>query len=149
VEFRCQAAPVAEIGAAMAAKGRERHLARKGALAWLGKDLTRRAKSKCEICERSGVPLQPYEVPPEPAEPQPERCVLICEACEQALEHPEKELDPSDWRCLRSSLWSEVPAVQVAVVRLLRRLAPGVDWARELLEETYLDEETQAWADAG
>jgi protein PhnA len=71
---------------------------------------------------------------------------LICQNCEKALENLRLELIDAEWRCLGNTLWSDVPAVQVAVVRLLRRLAPTADWARELLEDAFLDEATQAWA---
>lgn len=128
------------------AKGKEKHEERQAALALLGKDLARRAKSRCEVCEASGVPLGPYEVPPAPRDPEIHRCALICSRCESALENPRLLLDGSEWRCLGNSLWSDVPAVQVAVVRLLRRLAPKEAWARELLEDSLLDEETLAWA---
>lgn len=128
-------------------KGKERHEEHQAALALLGKDLARRARSRCEICEASGVPLRPYEVPPAPREPELERCALICQTCESALENPRLSLADAEWRCLSNTLWSELPAVQVAVVRLLRRLAPQAAWARELLEDSLLDEATLAWAD--
>jgi protein PhnA len=129
------------------AKGKEKHEERQAALELLGKDLARRARSRCEVCEASGVPLRAYEVPPPPAEPEMDRCALICHSCEKALENTRLELKDGEWRCLGNTLWSDVPAVQVAVVRLLRRLAPRTDWARELLEDALLDEETLAWAD--
>jgi len=115
-----------------------------------GRDLARRAKSKCEICESSGVPLTAYEVPPTPAEADIDHCVFACATCQEALEKPQMTLEPNEWRTLGNTIWSEVPAVQVAVLRLLRRIAKdpqGGAWARELLEETYLDEEIEEWAD--
>jgi len=42
-------------------------------------------------------------------------------------------------------MWSEDPALQVVAARTLKRL--DTDWARDLLDQLYLDEETQAWAD--
>lgn len=131
------------------AKGKEKHEERQAALVFLGKDLARRAKSSCEVCEAAGVPLQVYEVPPAPRDPELEHCALICRRCEAALENARLDLDDAEWRCLGNTLWSGVPAVQVAVVRLLRRLAPKADWARELLEDSFLDEETLAWVDRG
>lgn len=129
------------------AKGREKFEERQAALALLGKDLARRARSRCELCETSGVPLRAYEVPPAPPEPAMDRCALVCHNCEDALTNPRLPLADAEWRCLGNTLWSDVPAVQVAVVRLLRRLAPRADWARELLEDALLDEGTLAWAD--
>jgi len=44
-------------------------------------------------------------------------------------------------------MWSQVPAVQVVVWRMLNQLS-AEGWPRDLLEMLYLDEETQAWAEA-
>ena len=46
------------------AKGYDGNQARIEALSLLGKDLARRAKSKCELSGESGVPLKTYEVEP-------------------------------------------------------------------------------------
>jgi protein PhnA len=43
-------------------------------------------------------------------------------------------------------MWSEQPEVQVMAVRMLRRLSEH-DWARDLLDQLYLDPETRIWAD--
>jgi len=42
-------------------------------------------------------------------------------------------------------MWSDDPALQVLAARTLRRL--DTDWARDLADQLYLDDETQAWAD--
>ena len=69
------------------AKGREEHDARTARLQSFGKDLARRAKSKCELCEKAGEKLRIFEVPPEPRDPDRERCLLLCGRCyEQAAE---------------------------------------------------------------
>ncbi|MEP1765645.1 MAG: alkylphosphonate utilization protein [Sulfitobacter sp.] len=53
---------------------------------------------------------------------------------------------PADhFRPLASTMWSEDPALQVFAARTLKRL--DTDWTRDLLDQLYLDEETQAWAD--
>jgi protein PhnA len=130
------------------AKGYEAHQERLRSLALLGKDLARRAKSKCEVCLAVGVPLRPHEVPPAPAEPDLEHVILVCASCAAALDDPAPDLDPNRWRVLAETLWSETPAVQVSVIRLLRHLAKETDWARDTLEEAYLDDSLLAWADA-
>jgi protein PhnA len=43
-------------------------------------------------------------------------------------------------------MWSEHSAVQVLAARMLGRLTDH-DWARDLVDQLYLDDETQAWAD--
>jgi protein PhnA len=115
------------------------------ALRELGKDLARRAKSKCELTGAAGVPLRSYEVPPVADEPDIERTLLVSEACHEVLEHP-KRLKGREWQCLAEVVWSEMPAVQVVAWRMLNHLAKNEDWAREVIEELFLDEEVEEWA---
>jgi protein PhnA len=126
-------------------KGYETHQARVAALQALGKDLARRAKSKCELTGAAGVPLRPYEVPPVADEPDLERTLLLCEACHEVLEQP-KRLAGRTWQGLAEVVWSEMPAVQVVAWRMLQCLAMREDWAREVMEEVFLDPEVEAWA---
>jgi len=128
------------------AKGRELHDARMARLRAFGKDLARGAKSRCELCEASGAKLEIYEVPPEPAEPEMDRCVLLCETCLREVSKPAAFRAGEHWRCLANSVWSERPAVQVLAVRLLRRQAASQAWARETLEDLYLEEAVESWA---
>jgi protein PhnA len=127
------------------AKGYELHQARMMALQGLGKDLARRAKSKCELTGAAGVRLWPYEVPPAGETPELDRTLLLSEECLEMLEHPER-LAGRHWQCLVEAVWSEMPALQVVAWRLLHELAQREDWAREALEEVSLDPETEAWA---
>ena len=110
-----------------------------------GKELARRARSCCELCEKCGVPLRVVEMPPSPREPEIERCLMLCEECESALLEPKQFRSGEHWRCLATTVWSEVPAVQVAAVRLLKRLSVDQDWAREALDGVFLDEELESW----
>ena len=41
-----------------------------------------------------------------------------------------------------------MPAVQVVAWRMLHALAEREDWAREVLDEVFLDPEVEAWAQA-
>ncbi|WP_422449756.1 MULTISPECIES: phnA protein [unclassified Endozoicomonas] len=129
------------------AKGLLKHQERQSALSMLGKDLARRAKSKCELCEASGVPLSIHEVEPVPGEPDHDHCLMLCETCKTQLEQP-KRLEPNHWRCLTKSIWSQIPAVQVVSLRLLRKLSERQDWAIEALEHAYLEPDIEQWADA-
>ncbi|EDY84881.1 PhnA Zinc-Ribbon family [Verrucomicrobiia bacterium DG1235] len=110
----------------------------------LGKDLTRRAGSKCELCESAGVSLRPYEVPPEEEEPRVESCVFICDTCREQLDKP-KRMNVDHWRCACQSVWSEVPVVQVLAARVLDHLGKKEIWAREALADVYFDEEVESW----
>lgn len=106
--------------------------------------LQTRSGSKCELC---GVAeeLAVYEVPPD-SNGSADQCVLLCETCRQQIEDPEK-VDAHHWRCLNDSMWSQIPAVQVLVWRMLKRLSTE-GWPLDLLDMLYLDENTQAWAQA-
>ncbi len=108
------------------------------------KALHARSESKCELCgatESLGV----YEVPPN-SDGSADECALICETCREQIENPEK-VDVHHWRCLNDSMWSQVPAVQLTVWRMLKRLS-AEGWPQDLLDMLYLDEDTQAWAQA-
>lgn len=126
-------------------KGYEQHQARVNALQALGKDLARRAKSKCELTGAAGVPLRPYEIPPVAEEPDIERILLLSEACHEVLERPQK-LAGRGWQVLAEVVWSESPAVQVVAWRMLNHLAKTEDWAREVIEEVFLDPDVEEWA---
>ena len=118
---------------------------RQNMLSRLAKDLVRRSRSHCELCGKNGVRLDPYELLPLAEEPYVEGCIFVCDECRKQLEIP-KKIIPSHWRCLNNSIWSEVSAVQVISVRLLRRLAKTEPWAGELLEHAYLEPDLEEWA---
>jgi protein PhnA len=125
------------------ARGRDAHEARQAELNALGKDLSRRAGSVCELCGGRETP-RPFLVPP-PDEPDLDNAILACERCRALLGGPKLPRDASDLRFLEKAIWSEVPAVQVAAVRLLRRLAAaGVSWATEADQGLYLSEDVEA-----
>ena len=108
------------------------------------KALKVRSESKCELCgatENLGV----YEVPPG-SNGSVDECILICETCREQIENPEK-VDVHHWRCLNDSMWCQIPAVQVMVWRMLKRLSTE-SWPQDLLDTLYLDESTQSWAQA-
>jgi protein PhnA len=126
-------------------KGYELHQARAMALQGIGKDLARRAKSKCELTRAAGVSLRPYEVPPVAAEPDIDRTLLISEACHEMLDHPSR-LAGRGWQCLAETIWGEQAATQVVAWRMLNELAKREDWARDVIEEVILEPEVEAWA---
>lgn len=128
-------------------KGYDNHQSRVIALQGIGKDLARRAKSKCELTGAAGVRLLPYEVPPVADAPDLGRTLLVSQACHEVLENP-KRLAGRQWNCLAEIVWSEMPAVQVVAWRMLKRLAQNEDWAREVIEEVFLDPEVEEWANS-
>jgi len=119
---------------------------RQNILSRFAKDLVRRSRSKCELCEKSGTRLDVHELLPLKEEPSAEGCIFICEECQKQIISPKKMI-PTHWRCLNHSLWSEIPAVQVMAFRILSRLAKTEHhWAEELLENAYLEPELENWA---
>ena len=133
------------------AKGLQKHQERVNALNYLGKDLTRRAHSKCELCEAAGVPLTAYEVPPVPAEPDMDHCLMVCKTCSDQLgflQTKPKRVQADHWRCLGKSVWSSLPVAQVVSVRVLQQLENDHPWASEILEMVYLEPDIKSWVDA-
>ncbi|MDP1558628.1 MAG: hypothetical protein Q8K59_11970 [Nitrosomonas sp.] len=110
----------------------------------LKKALQTRSESKCELCAATES-LAVYAVPPS-SNGSADEHLLICATCCEQIENQEK-IAANHWRCLNDSMWSPVPAVQVMAWRMLKRLS-NEGWSRDLLDMLYLDEKTQAWAEA-
>lgn len=119
--------------------GRKRHKQR-AAVGWLGKDLTRRSKGRCELCTSSDT-VRPYELSPFPTTPTLERTLHACARCRRWLER--SEVDPVEARFLQETIWSTEPAVRLAAARLLV-VADFADepWIRDSLEAIGFDPET-------
>lgn len=100
-------------------------------------DLLERAEGSCELCN-SEQNLTIFEVKPS------DECILVCEVCKAQLSDPEA-IEENHWRCLNDSMWSQVPAVQVVVWRMLNQIKE-FGWPVELLDMLYMDDETLTWA---
>lgn len=125
-------------------KGFEKYQERISKLNFLGKDLARRAKSKCELCRTSGVPLRSYELEPLPTDPDIDNTLLLCETCLKWISKPNKS-NLDHWRILNETVWSEIPAAQVMAVRILRHIGKDLPWANEYLENVFLEPEIEDW----
>lgn len=68
---------------------------------------------------------------------------MICATCAEQIDGTP---DPDHWRSLASAMWSQDPATQVLAARMLTRLGDH-DWARDLSDQLWLDDDTRAWAD--
>ena len=106
-----------------------------------GRKIKRPERKFCELCNATEG-LKVYEVPP--ATGNMEDAILVCPKCMAQIEKKE-ELDSTHWQCLSTSMWSEIPAVQVVSWRMLNRLR-NESWAAEQLELMYLSDEQLAWA---
>lgn len=126
------------------ARGREAHQARLAAVSALGRVLSRRARSCCELCGESQK-LHVTEVAPTFDEPDVERAILACERCRDIMDGGLRRADPQTLRFLSETVWSEVLPAKLVAVRLIRELADqGVPWALETSENLWLDEDTEA-----
>jgi len=110
------------------ARGKEQHQARLDAIQLCGKDLARRAKRKCELCEESGE-LRPWDSDPD-VEPSLETLALLCERCRGLADGGSG--DPRTMRFLEQSVWSEEPVVKALAHRVL--LTVDADWARDTID---------------
>lgn len=124
-------------------KGYEINKKRLEELSVLGRELTRRSGSKCELCLAAGVKLSVFEIPPAAGAPDSGRCVFLCDTCGSGILNPLKLKD--HWHCLNESIWSEIRPVKVLSAILLKRISAQNPWAGNLLEDLYLDEEDEEW----
>ena len=107
-------------------------------------ELLARSNSKCELCGTEEG-LSVYEVSPD-SDGSADQSVLLCEACREQIEVPEK-IDANHWHCLKDSMWTQIPAVQVMAWRMLSHLS-SEGWPQDMLDILYLDDQTLAWAQA-
>lgn len=111
----------------------------------ISRELEKRCASKCELCGNEEG-LTTYIVTPKTGESL-EHQVSTCSVCYEQLENSDN-IDPNHWRCINDSMWSQEPAVQVVVYRMLHKLK-STDWASDLIDMMYLDDETKSWAEEG
>jgi protein PhnA len=91
-----------------------------------------RAGGSCEFCG-AAEGLAEVAVPPAGG-------VLLCPACQGGAGLGERH-----WRCLEGAVWSDVPAVQLAVWRQLGRIEAA--WATEARDGMVLLPEVAGWTD--
>ncbi len=106
----------------------------------LGKLLTRRSGGRCELCESRDAPF-PWEVPPFPTEPDPDRTLMACGRCRAWLDGA--EMRPVEAYFLSGAVWSELPAVKLAAARLLLAVDDPEDpWVHDALDAADVDPAT-------
>lgn len=106
--------------------------------------LQNRSDNKCELCGAEAS-LSLYEVQPQDGRDE-NNCMMLCSKCLAQVDKKE-ELDSEHWKVLSTTMWSEVPAVQVVAWRMLNRLRHE-SWAADNLDMLYLDDDKLAWAKA-
>ncbi len=105
-------------------------------------ELYRRSESACELCG-AAENLDILEVTP--SNGSADQCILTCNRCREQIE--KTDMDTNHWRCLNDSMWSQIPAVQVMVWRILNQLR-SEGWPQDLLDMMYLEDEVRTWAEA-
>lgn len=120
------------------AKGFEANKERQQAIASFGKALAKRARFKCEWCDAE-QDLRPVDLDPA-AEPSEASLALLCESCRELRSG--KRPDANRLRGLSGAIWHSEPLVALGAAKVLA--ASGEDWARQLVEDSLLDEETKA-----
>ena len=108
----------------------------------IDQQLQQRSQGQCELCGAS-EPLQAYTVDGGSADAD----IALCEVCYSEVTDA-APITVTRWHCLNQSVWSPEPVVQVLSYRMLKRLS-SEPWAQDLLDMVFLDDELQAWADAG
>lgn len=126
------------------AKGRQEHQDHLEAVNLFGKSIGKRAGFHCEWCEGSDG-LKLWEYRPE-QDPSPENLALLCEPC-RTLASAKSAADQHRLRSVRNALWSDIPAVAEGAAIVLARCRES--WAREAIEESFIDEELKTRLLAG
>ena len=106
------------------------------------KELQKRSNSLCELCGSTEASIA-YAVPQSPGTKAAHH-IWVCSTCVTQMNAPETA-DANHWLCLNESIWSEEPGVKVVSWRMLHKLKQ-LDWAKDLLDIAYLDEDTLQWA---
>ena len=119
----------------MVAKGYEANQERLAAIASFGKLLAKRAGFKCEWCG-SDQDLRPQDLAPA-EEPDETTLALLCGNCRNLAAG--KRAGLAGLRSLSGALWHAEPIVAAAAAKVLAE--SGEDWAREAIEDSYLDED--------
>ncbi|KAK3268992.1 hypothetical protein CYMTET_22539 [Cymbomonas tetramitiformis] len=113
--------------------GRQQFEDRQKALSLLGKDLAKRARSRCELCEGSGAKL--FDTSPK-AEPSLDTLLLLCERCTEMNTRTDgaywRGLDDRSVRFLEESVWSEEPIIKSTSLMLLKKV--GSEWSKSTVE---------------
>jgi hypothetical protein len=120
------------------AKGQRVHQEHLDAVSIFGKSIGKRAGFRCEWCAGSEG-LRLWEYRPE-QEPVPENLALLCESCRSLSAG--RSGDTHQLRSLRNALWSDVPAIAEGAALVIARCPEP--WAREAIEESFIDEDLKA-----
>lgn len=120
------------------AKGYQGNRDRIEAIAGFGKSIGKRAGFTCEWCE-SKEDLRVWDHQPD-LEPEMATLALLCQRCREWADG--RKADPQELRSIRNALWSDIPAVAEGAARVLAQCREP--WAREAIEESFIDDAVKA-----
>lgn len=106
--------------------------------------LKERSGNACELCGATND-VKVYEVAFAPGNAE-ESSIYICPKCQTQIDKKDV-LDNKHWELLSTTMWSEVPAIQVVSWRMLNRLR-NESWAADNLDMMYLADDLLNWAKA-
>ena len=125
------------------ARGLARHQLRKQQCAALGKELSRRAKSSCELCQQRRS-LQVVELVPLGEEPEIDWALLLCEECQPLVRETIRIENPERLQFLHETIWSEILPIQVASIRIVKQLETlQTPWIQGVLDSVYIDPDVE------
>jgi len=120
------------------AKGFQENKDRKEAIGSFGKSIGKRAGFKCEWCE-SKDELRVWDYQPD-LPPNMDMLALLCQRCREWADG--RKADQQELRSIRNALWSNIPAVAEGAARVLAQCREP--WAREAIEESFIDDDVKA-----
>jgi protein PhnA len=120
------------------AKGYQGNKERLEEIGSFGKAIGKRAGFKCEWCE-SKEDLRVWDYKPD-APPDMETLALLCQQCRGWANG--RKASPDELRSIRNALWSNVASVAEGAAKVLVQCKES--WAREAIEESFIDEEIKA-----
>jgi len=119
-------------------KGYQANKERQDEISAFGKAIGKRAGFKCELCE-SKDDLRVWDYRPD-ASPVMETLALLCQRCRGWADG--RKAAQNELRSIRNALWSNVPAIAEGAAKVLAQCKEP--WAREAIEESFIDEPIKA-----
>lgn len=107
-------------------------------------NIRERADGACELCNTPGK-VSAYLVPPK-SEETIDNQVAICNVCSDAIAYPES--NAQHWRCLGDSIWNPTASIQVLSYQLLETIAPTHNWAQDIIDNAYLEDDSSQWIES-
>ena len=120
------------------AKGYQANKDRQDEIDAFGKAIGKRAGFKCEWCE-SKDDLRVWDYKPD-TPLSTETLALLCQQCRSWADG--RKAASNELRSIRNALWSNIPSVAEGAARVLAQCKEP--WARESIEESFIDDDVKA-----